>query len=51
MAQNPKGLAFGFIEKHQFVAKTDRNSVFHGRKAHISDWLHITVPYINFYRF
>jgi hypothetical protein len=50
-AQNPKGLAFGFIEKRQFAAKTNRNSVFLGCKAHISDRLHITVPYISFFEF
>jgi hypothetical protein len=47
-AQNPKVLAFGFTKKRQFVAETDRNSVFLGREAHIPDWLYIMVLYINF---
>jgi hypothetical protein len=44
-------LAFSFTEKYQFVAKTDRNSVFFGREAHISNRLHIMVLYINVYGF
>jgi len=51
LAQNPKVLAFGFTEKRQFVAKTDRNSVFLGRDIHIPDRLYIMVLYINFYGF
>jgi hypothetical protein len=35
LAQNPKVLAFGFTEKCYFVAKTDRNFIFLGRKAQI----------------
>jgi hypothetical protein len=34
-AQNPYVLAFGFTKNHQFVTKTDRNSVFLVREAHI----------------
>jgi hypothetical protein len=33
------------------VARTDRNSIFFYRKAHILDRLHIMVPYIGFTRF
>jgi hypothetical protein len=51
LAQNPKMLAFGFIEKRQFVTTTDQNSVFHGHKAHIPCRLHIIVRFINFYGF
>jgi hypothetical protein len=47
-AQNPKGLAFSFNKKRQSAAKTDWNSVFLGRKVHISDRLRIIVPYISF---
>jgi hypothetical protein len=28
LTQNPKVLAFDFVEKHQIVAETDRNSTF-----------------------
>jgi hypothetical protein len=35
LAQNSKGLAFGFTKKTPLCKKTDRNSVFLGRKAHI----------------
>jgi hypothetical protein len=48
-AQNIKELAFGFTEKHQFSAKTDRNSVFLGREAQILDRLHKMILYIIFY--
>jgi hypothetical protein len=51
LAQNPKGLAFEFIEERQFVVKTNRNSVFLGRKAHIPDRLHIMVLLIILYVF
>jgi hypothetical protein len=44
-------LAFGFTEKHHFMVKTDRNSVFLGREPHISDRLHIIALYIIFYGF
>jgi hypothetical protein len=44
-------LAFGFTEKRKFVAKTDRNSIFYGREAHIPCRLHIMVMYRKFYRF
>jgi hypothetical protein len=44
-------LAFDFTEKRQFMRKTDRNSVFLDRKAHILYQLYIMVLYINFYRF
>jgi hypothetical protein len=44
-------LAFGSTEKLQFVAKTDGNSVFLGREAHIPDRLYIMVLYIGFYGF
>jgi hypothetical protein len=47
-AQNPKGLAFGLTEKHQFLVKIDRNSIFLGREVQILDQLHIMVMYINF---
>jgi hypothetical protein len=48
LSQNPNLLAFGFIVKYQFVAKTDRNSVFLDREAHIPDQLYIIVMYISF---
>jgi hypothetical protein len=51
LSQKPKVLAFGFAEKRQFVAKTDRNSVFLGRDTHILDRLYILVLYISFYGF
>jgi hypothetical protein len=44
-------LAFGFTEKRQFAAKTDRNSVFLDRKADILDRLHIVIPFVSFYSF
>jgi hypothetical protein len=50
-AQNPLVLAFDFIEKHYFVAKTDSNTVFLVREPHIPDWLCIMVVYINFQRY
>ena len=50
-AQNPKVLAYGFTENCQFGAKTDRNSVFPGRDPRNANWLSITVPHFNFYRF
>jgi hypothetical protein len=37
LAQNPKVLDFGFSEKRQFAAKTDRNSVFLNCEAYIPD--------------
>jgi hypothetical protein len=42
-------LAFGFTEKCHFVAKTDRNFIFLGRKAQIPNWLQNMFPYISFY--
>jgi hypothetical protein len=48
-AQNPKLLAFGFTEKHQFAAKPDRNIIFLGREAYNLDQLYILVLYIDFY--
>jgi hypothetical protein len=48
-AQNPKLLAFGFTEKHQFAAKPDRNIIFLGREAYNPDQLYILVLYIDFY--
>jgi hypothetical protein len=51
LAQNPKVLAFGFTEKCQFVTKTNINSVFVGREAHIPDRLYIMVIYLKFYGF
>jgi hypothetical protein len=44
-------LAYGFIINCQFLAKTDRNSVFLGRDPNISDWLYIMVSYMSFYGF
>jgi hypothetical protein len=32
-------LAFNFTKKCQFVIKTNRNSIFIGREAHILNWL------------
>jgi hypothetical protein len=49
LAHNPKGLAFGFNEKHQFVTITHRNSIFLIREAQILDQLHIMVLCISFY--
>jgi hypothetical protein len=51
LAQNTKGLAFGFTEKRQLAVKTDQNYVFLGRKVQILDMLHIMVMYISFYGF
>jgi hypothetical protein len=51
LAQISKLLAFEFIKKYQFVAKTNRNFVFHGCEAHILDQLYIIVMYISFNRF
>jgi hypothetical protein len=48
---NPKCLAFDFTQKRYFAAKTNRNSVFLGRKVQMSDHLHIMVSYICFYGF
>jgi hypothetical protein len=46
-----KGVAFGSIENRQFPVKTDQNSIFLGRKAHILDWLHIMfLQVLNFYQ-
>jgi hypothetical protein len=47
-AQNPNGLAFSFIDKCLFTAKTSQKYVFHPCEAHIIVWLDITVFYINF---
>jgi hypothetical protein len=33
------------------MAKTNRNSIFLGRKAYFPDWLYIMVLYINYYGF
>jgi hypothetical protein len=43
LAQNLKGLAFGFIEKHLFTVKASQKLVFHACEAHILSWLDITV--------
>jgi hypothetical protein len=43
LAQNPMGLAFGFIEKHLFTTKTDWKFIFHPRETHILAWLNIMV--------
>jgi hypothetical protein len=51
LAQNLKVFAFGFTETCQFVTKTDKNSIFFGRKAQILDQIHIVVSYISFYGF
>jgi hypothetical protein len=51
LAKNSKVLAFDSTEKCQFVTKTDRNTVFIGRGAHILDRLYIMVLYLKFYRF
>jgi hypothetical protein len=51
LSQNPKVLAFCFIEKCEFVIKTDRNSIFRGREAHILIQLYIMVLYISFMSF
>jgi hypothetical protein len=48
LTENPKGLAFGSNEKHQFVALTNRNSVLLVRTAQIPDRLRIIVPCISF---
>jgi hypothetical protein len=50
-AQNSNVLVFDFIETHQFVLRTDRNSVFLGYEAHILDQLYIMIMYINSYGF
>jgi hypothetical protein len=48
LAQNTKVLVFGFTEKSKLVTKTDINSIFLSREAHIPDWLYIMITYINF---
>jgi hypothetical protein len=45
------GVSINYTENRQFRAKTNRNSVFLGCDSHIIDWLYITIPYMNFYRF
>jgi hypothetical protein len=49
LAQNPKVSAFGFTKNYNLWEKIERNSIFHDRKAHILDQLHVMVPYISFY--
>jgi hypothetical protein len=44
-------LANGFTENRQFMAKTDRNSVFFGRDPHILDHLYLMVMYMSFMGF
>jgi hypothetical protein len=44
-------LAFDFMEKRPFEAKTNRNSVFLGLKAKILDRIYKMVPHISFYAF
>jgi hypothetical protein len=58
LAQNPKVYEFQnqkvfsvLPKKHQFVTKTDGNSIFLGHKDHIPDRLHIIVSYIGIYGF
>jgi hypothetical protein len=51
LTQNPNVLAFGFTEKYQFMAKTDRNSIFLVRDPHIIHQLYIMVMYTTFYGF
>jgi hypothetical protein len=46
-----KGVSLQFYRKMLFYDKTDRNSVFLYREAHIPDRLYIMVLYINFYMF
>jgi hypothetical protein len=41
--QNPRGVAFSFIEKHLFTMKICRKSVFHHCEAHIIFCLDISV--------
>jgi hypothetical protein len=35
LAQNPNVLVFHFNEKHNFIEKTDRNSIFPEHETHI----------------
>jgi hypothetical protein len=44
-------LAHSFTKNHQFVKKTDQNSVFHGPDPYILDWLYIMILYMSFYGF
>jgi hypothetical protein len=39
------------FEKCKFTVKTDQNSAFFGRKAHIPDRIHVMMMYISFYGF
>jgi hypothetical protein len=48
LPQNLKGLAFDFIEKRLFMAKTGWKSILHTLEAHIWDRLDVMVLYINF---
>jgi hypothetical protein len=48
-AQIPLLLAYCFTEIRQFEVKTDHNSLFLGRHAHIMDRLYIIVMYMSFY--
>jgi hypothetical protein len=51
LAEKSNVLAFGFIKKRKFKAKTDRDSVFLGRDPQILDRLYLMVMYISFYGF
>jgi hypothetical protein len=46
--QNPKGLTFGFTDKHLFIAKTGWKYEFHPRETHILFGLDFLVMYIKF---
>jgi hypothetical protein len=49
-AQNWKGPAFSFTEKHLFITKMGWKSTFNSLEAHVLAWLGITVLY-NYLRF
>jgi hypothetical protein len=51
LAQIPTVLAFSFVEKYQYVIKTNRDSVFISCEAYIPDRLYIIVMYLKFHGF
>jgi hypothetical protein len=46
LAQNSKGLTFGFTDKRLFTVKMGQKSIFEPREAHILSRLDILVLYI-----
>jgi hypothetical protein len=50
-AQNLLVLAYCLSKNHEFVAKSDRNSVFLSRDLRFPDQLYIMATYMSFYGF